>query len=54
MQHSIQPLGSSRWATGIPLRFLYERGNDGARDSREALLKFSVLTLGDEPTTFKT
>lgn len=46
-----EPLGSSRWATGIPLRFR-DRGNEGARESLEAFARFSVLTLG-EATTFK-
>jgi hypothetical protein len=47
----LEPLGSSRWATGIPLRFRYDLGNDGARESLEAFARFSVLTLG-EPTTY--
>lgn len=43
--HRFEPLGNSR--IGIPLRFRLFRVSDGARDNREALLKFSVLTLGE-------
>lgn len=46
--HWIEPLGNSRCAIGMPLRFRPFRVSDGARDNnREALLKFSVLTLGE-------
>lgn len=31
----------------MPLRLRFVRVSDGARDNREALLKFSVLTLGE-------
>lgn len=45
--HRIEPLGNSRCAIGMPLRFRLFRVSDGARDNRVALLKFSVLTLGE-------
>lgn len=45
--HRVEPLGNSRCAIGMPLRLRLFRVSDGARDNREALLKFSVLTLGE-------